>query len=78
MLFFNLIDEESIIDRKPTPIRVILSLASILTIFALCNYGFTLHWAIAFSICITYTTSFDRALQNVFGTGYYEKSEQAD
>lgn len=66
MLFFNIIDEESISDRDTTAVQIILSLIAVLVIFVFCNYVLKLHWAITFSICIIYTTSFDRALQNVF------------
>jgi hypothetical protein len=66
MLFFNLIDENCIVESKVTPMRIILSIVSILIIFIFCNYVFKLYWAITYSICIIYTTSFDKALQSVF------------
>jgi DNA-directed RNA polymerase subunit RPC12/RpoP len=77
MLSYNLIDEECIVDSKATPVRVILGIVSVFIIFALCNYIFKLYWAITFSICIIYTTSFDRALQSVFpGLTHEEENEQ--
>ncbi|MGA1979561.1 MAG: hypothetical protein ABSG99_03205 [Sedimentisphaerales bacterium] len=66
MLRFKIIDEECISDRDANATEVIMSLAAVLIIFALCNYVFKLYWAITFSICIIYATSFDRALQSVF------------
>jgi hypothetical protein len=66
MLRLKIIDEECISDRDATAVQIILGLAAVLIIFVFCNYVFKLHWAITFSICIIYTTSFDRALQNVF------------
>jgi hypothetical protein len=66
MLRFKIIDEECISDRDATAVQTILGLAAVLVIFAICNFVFKLHWAVTFSICIVYTTSFDRALQNVF------------
>jgi hypothetical protein len=66
MLRFRIIDEECISDRDATLVQIILGLVAVLIIFVFCNYVFKLHWAITFSICIIYTTSFDRALQNVF------------
>jgi hypothetical protein len=81
MLFFNIIDEECISDRKATPVQIILGLTAVLIIFVLCNYVFKLYWAITFSICIIYTTSFDRALQNVFPglhKGDYSSEEPVD
>jgi hypothetical protein len=68
MLFTGIINEDCVSERRATPIRVIFGLLSVLTIFAFCNYVFDLHWAITFSICIVYTTSFDKALQSVFPT----------
>ncbi len=73
MLFFNIIDEECISDRKATLVQIVLGLVSVFIIFVFCNYVFKLYWAITFSICIVYTTSFDRALQSVLpGIAYRE------
>jgi DNA-directed RNA polymerase subunit RPC12/RpoP len=77
MLGLRVIDEECISDRKATVVEIILGLAAVLIIFILCNYVFKLYWAITFSICIVYTTSFDRALQNVFPGLKYGENEQA-
>jgi len=66
MLRFNIIDENCIADRNATAGQVTLGLISVLILFILCNFIFKLHWAITFSICIVYATSFDRALQTVF------------
>lgn len=66
MFGFRIIDEDCISDRKATFFQIILGLIAVMVIFVLCNYIFKLYWAITFSICIVYTTSFDRALQNVF------------
>jgi hypothetical protein len=66
MLVANFIDENCIIDRQASLLQIVLGLASVIIIVLICNYAFQLHWAITFSICIIYTTSFDRAIQNVF------------
>jgi hypothetical protein len=66
MLRLKIIDEECISDRNMTAAQVIIGLAAVLSIFALCNFVFHLYWAITFSICIVYTTSFDKAVQSVF------------
>jgi DNA-directed RNA polymerase subunit RPC12/RpoP len=66
MLRFKIIDEECISDRDASATEVVIGLAAVLIIFALCNYVFKLYWAITFSICIIYATSFDKALQSVF------------
>jgi hypothetical protein len=66
MLRFKIIDEECISDRDANTTEVVISMAAVLIIFTICNYVFKLYWAITFSICIIYATSFDRALQSVF------------
>jgi hypothetical protein len=66
MVSLGIIDEDCISDRDANTTEVIIGLIAVLIIFAICNYVFKLHWAITFSICVIYTTSFDRALQNVF------------
>jgi hypothetical protein len=66
MQYVNLFDEDRISDRDATITQVILGSAAILMVFYVCNNIFKLHWAITYSICIIYTTSFDRGLQSVF------------
>jgi hypothetical protein len=66
MQYVNLFDEGQISDRDATITQVIIGLAAILIIFYISNNVFKLHWAITYSICIIYTTSFDRGLQSVF------------
>lgn len=66
MLRFNIIDEDCIVDRKMTFARILTGIAAVVVIFYICNYVFKMYWAITFSICIVWTTSFDRALQSVF------------
>ncbi|MDD5064825.1 MAG: hypothetical protein PHQ35_08735 [Phycisphaerae bacterium] len=66
MLRLRIIDEKCISDRDATAVQIILGLIAVLIIFILCNYVFKLYWAITFSICLIYATSFDRALQSVF------------
>jgi len=78
MLRFRIIDEECISDRDAMMGQVVLGLAAVLIIFIFCNSVFHLYWAITFSICIIYTTSFDRALQKVFpNLEDYEEREQS-
>jgi hypothetical protein len=77
MLRIRIINEECISDRDATMVQVVIGLASVLIIFTFCNYVFHLYWAITFSICIVYTTSFDKALQNVFPGLDYGEDERA-
>ncbi len=79
MQYVNLFDENQISDRDATIPQVILGLIATLIIFYICNNVFKLHWAVTYSICIIYTTSFDRGLQSVFpgltGQKYEQSSE---
>ena len=75
MLRFRIIDEECISDRDATAGQVFLGLIAVLAIFILCNYVFKLYWAITFSICLVYATSFDKALQSVFPALTYRENE---
>jgi hypothetical protein len=78
MLRTEIINEQGISDRNATMAQVAIGLASVFIMFIFCNFVFHLYWAITFSICIVYTTSFDRALQNVFpGLGYVEDKQAA-
>lgn len=77
MQYVNLFDESHISDRDATITQVILGLAAVLVIFYICNNAFDLHWAITYSICIIYTTSFDRGLQSVFPGLTGQKYEQS-
>jgi hypothetical protein len=77
MVSSGIIDEDCISDRDANITEVIIGLIAVLVIFAICNYAFKLHWAITFSICIIYTTSFDKALQNTL-PGLYTSKEQAN
>jgi DNA-directed RNA polymerase subunit RPC12/RpoP len=66
MLVLNIVDENCIVDRDATVTQIILGLMAVIIIVLVCNFIFKLHWSITFSICIVYTTSFDRALQSIF------------
>lgn len=75
---FKIIDEECISDRDANTTEAIIGLTAVLIIFILCNYVFKLYWAITFSICIIYATSFDKALQSVFPGLSSQNSEHPD
>jgi hypothetical protein len=77
MLRLRVIDEECISDRDATASEVIIGLIAVLVIFIFCNYVFNLHWAITFSICTIYATSFDKALQSVFPRLSNQSDEQS-
>lgn len=75
MLRMKIIDESCISEHEAAPIQVILGLTAVFVVLVLCNFVFKLYWAITFSICIVYATSFDRALQSVF-PGLFNKAEE--
>jgi DNA-directed RNA polymerase subunit RPC12/RpoP len=76
MQYTNFFNEDQISDRNATITQVFIGLIAILIIFYVCSNIFDLHWSITYSICIIYTTSFDRGLQSVFpGLANVEKAE---
>jgi hypothetical protein len=77
MLRYRITDEQCIADRDATAGEVILGLIAVLVIFVFCDYVFKLHWAITFSICTIYATSFDKALQSVFPRLSSQSEEQS-
>jgi hypothetical protein len=78
MLEIIFTDENCVSDRHATLPQIVFGLIAILIIFFICNNVFKLHWAITYSICIIYTTSFDRALQSVFPGWTGQKYEQSE
>lgn len=76
MQYVNLFDTDCIAERDATLGQAFLGLVTIGILFVVCNFILRLHWAITFSICIVYATSFDRALQSVFPGIGYDESEQ--
>jgi peptidoglycan/LPS O-acetylase OafA/YrhL len=76
MLRLKVIDESCISERQAAPIQIVLGLAAVAVTFLVCTYVFKLYWAMTFSICIVYTTSFDRALQSVLPGLMYKADEQ--
>ncbi len=67
LLRLGLLDEDCIVDSNATRLQAEFGIFTALVIFAICHYGFGLHWAVTYSICIVYTTSIDRAARSVFG-----------
>ena len=61
------IDTSSISDENARPGEVVFGFVIILGIFAVCRFAFELYWALTFSICVVYATSFSDALGAMFG-----------
>jgi hypothetical protein len=72
----KMINETCISGRKATYHQILTGLTVIFVIFILCNFFFKLYWAITFSICIVYTSSFNDALQSVFPALKHKADEQ--
>lgn len=63
----GVINETSVTDENARSGEVIFGFVIILGIFVLCRFVFELYWALTFSICAVYATSFSDALAAVFG-----------
>jgi hypothetical protein len=61
------IDTSSVSDENARWGEVIFGFVIILGIFMVCRFVFELYWALTFSICTVYATSFSDALAAVFG-----------
>jgi DNA-directed RNA polymerase subunit RPC12/RpoP len=71
----GLLDTELIVDTVARFWQVAVTLVVTTAIVALCVYYFRLHWAITYSICVSYTMSLNHAITDVFGGG--EIAEEA-
>jgi hypothetical protein len=52
--------------NAPLP-EIIVTGVMIFIVILCCEFWFKLHWLITFSICLTYTTTLNRALRGLFG-----------
>jgi len=59
---FGALTEKNISDEKTSRLEVLVAVVIILAIFVVCRFVFKLYWAITFSICVIYSTSFGDAL----------------
>ena len=65
----GLLDTEVILDTTARFWQVIVTLVVTTAILVMCLHVFELHWAIAYSICVSYTMSLNHAIADVFGGG---------
>ncbi len=63
----GLINEKNISDENAGRFEVLFGFLITVAIFIGCQFLFKLYWAITFSICVIYATSFSDALGSVFG-----------
>jgi len=66
MLWGDIIRRQCISDQDATIVQAVIGLAAILAIFFICSYLLGFHWAITFSICVAYSTSFDRVFRRLY------------
>jgi hypothetical protein len=57
LFYFEIIDEDSIIDKRVTLAQVIIGSLLVIGLFCLCQFVWHLHWGVTFSICVTYASS---------------------
>lgn len=65
----GLVNTGSITNEKASLFQVIFSVASITLLMILCERIFHLHWALTYSIAVSYTMSVLGAIQDFFGKG---------
>ncbi|MBN2271922.1 MAG: hypothetical protein JXN61_15005 [Sedimentisphaerales bacterium] len=66
MLWFEAIDRECVNDQDATAGQAMIGFVMVLAVFLACSSLLRLHWSITFSICIAYSTSFERAIRRLF------------
>lgn len=62
----GIINADNISDVDVRPSEALFGFIIILAIFAVCQFVFKLYWALTFSICVIYATSFSDALSSMF------------
>jgi len=69
----GLLDTEVILDTTARLSQVVVTLIATTTLLVTCLYLFRLHWAMAYSICVSYTMSLNHVITDVFGGGKIAK-----
>lgn len=69
LLLFRMgvLDADCILDRAAKFSQVVLTVICVAILLAVCQYGFKLHWAITYSVCIGYTMSLHHGIADVLG-----------
>lgn len=65
----GLLDTDVILDTQTRFWQVIVTLAVTTVLLVMCLYVFKMHWAVAYSICVSYTMSLNHAITKVLGGG---------
>jgi hypothetical protein len=72
----GLIDERNISDEQAGRMEVLFGFIVTGCIFVVCQFLFKLYWAITFSICVIYATSFGDTLGSVFHPERWQLTEE--
>ena len=72
----GLIDERNISDEQADRMEVLFGFIITGCIFVVCQFLFKLYWAITFSICVIYATSFGDTLGSVFHPERIQAAEE--
>lgn len=59
-----LYDEGGDLDTNANPLEIVIGSVVVFVTFAICHFVFLMHWALCFSICITYSSNIDGILRN--------------
>lgn len=59
-------DPNCIIDKPATTGQIVLTVVTACIIVGVCQYGFEMHWAITYSICVGYITNLHHTLGRLF------------
>lgn len=65
----GLLDTDVILDTTVRLSQVVITLVVTVVLLLACLCVFSLHWAIAYSICVAYTMSLNHVITDVFGGG---------
>jgi DNA-directed RNA polymerase subunit RPC12/RpoP len=68
----GLLDTDVILDTQTRFWQVIVTLTVTIVLLVVCLYIFKMHWAVTYSICVSYTMSLNHAIMKVFGGGEAE------
>jgi len=62
----GILDTDCITDRRATARQIVVAVATIAVLTAVCRHFFRLHWAVTYSIAVNYTLSFLGRVQKFF------------
>ena len=65
--YIGLVNTSSITNERAGLFQVVVTVASITLLLMLCDRVLDLHWALTYSIAVTYTMSLLGAIQDIFG-----------